>query len=320
MVETISHSDTNLLWHEISPGVEISHLKKESGKSLYIKRLTIIGNHKKKENKSPNPIRFIFLHDVLEHHGRYLENFQKNFSVADRDLEFIFLDFEGHGLSNGTRGHLEDLDHLVDDLVLLLNNLETSNEFYLFGHGLGALVFLRFLLFKKSIEHGHLLNGFRGLIASNFYFDFGQRINPMVKLLDFLEKKSTPLSKIQLEHIKLNRVIHGIDLSFQKNIQEKYEADPLVVHRLSYQGLRAIEQGIVEIAKKAYFIDFPFLCLIGKNDPIINSEKLNLFMKSVEKKHYRVIELPDSKHDIYNDNDSGFVIKEILQWVQHAKK
>lgn len=307
-------------WHEITPGIETGHLKKTNGKSLYLKRLILESKNKKNESSDEEVVRFIFLHDALEHHGRYVETFQKNFAQQFSKIEIVFLDFEGHGLSNGTRGHIEDLDHLVDDLVLVLEHLPSVSNFFFFGHGLGALVFLRFLLFRKSLEKNHLLQGFKGLIASNFHFDFYKRVNPMVKLLDFVEKRTEPLSKIQLEHIKMNRLIHGKDLSFQKEIQEKYEADPLVVHRLSYQGLRTLELGLVDISRKAYFIDFPFLCLIGKNDPIINPEKLNLFMKSVEKKHYRVIELPDSKHDLYNDTDSGFVIKEIIQWVQHATK
>lgn len=312
-------NDVNLQipWKEVASGVEVGHLKNENGKSLYLKRF--IFAEKNKKSSSAKTLRLIFLHDILEHHGRYVESFHKNFSGQFPHLEIVFLDYEGHGLSNGTRGHIENLDQLVDDLVLVLENLEEVQNFYFFGHGLGALVFMRFLLFKKSIEKKHLLKGFSGLIASNFHFDFGKRINPMVKLLDFVEKRTEPLSKIQLEHVKLNRLVHGGDLSFQRDVQEKYEADPLVVHRLSYQGLRSLEHGLADISRKAYFIDFPFLCLIGKNDPLINLEKMNLFMKSIEKKHYRVIELPDSKHDLYNDNDSGFVIKEIIQWIQHAK-
>lgn len=306
-----------ILWTNVLESEDVGHLKSETGKSIYLRRVRV-GEALK--HKAQDRTRIVFLHDMLEHHGRYIETFKKNFSNIFLNLEIIFIDFPGHGLSNGTRGHFESLDSLVDDLGCVLDGLDPSLNFYFIGHGLGALVFLRFLLFKNAQKNKHLLNGFKGLVASNFYFDFSKRINPMVKILDLVEKRTKTLSQIHVDHIKLNRLIHGEDLSYQREVQEKYEADPLVVHRMSYHSLRSMEQGIIEISHKAYFLDFPFLCLMGKNDPIINSDKLNLFMKSIEKKFCRVIELPDSKHDLYNDNDSSFVIKEIVQWMQYEKK
>lgn len=312
MMEETSDRKDKFTWKNISPGIFTGNLKNAQSKGIYLKRIFIGSNKPEKITK-----RIVFLHDLLEHHGRYEECILANKQLWNSSVEIIFLDFAGHGLSSGSRGHIESLDYLVDDLILVLQNLDPIKELYFFGHGIGALVFLRFLLFKKAIEHSSLLNGFSGLIASNFYFDLSKRINPMTKILDLIEKRSVATSQIQLEHIKLNRLIHGVDQSFQKEVQEKYEADPLVVHRLTYRGYRAIEEGILEISRKAYFIDFPFLCLIGKNDPIINAEKMQLFMKSIEKKHYRVIELPDSKHDLYNDTDSSFVFKEIINWVEN---
>ncbi len=309
----------NLLsWVDLSSGVSAGHFKNSKGNSLYLKRFVVNASVKKRDNKET--IRILFLHDILDHHDRYFDVFNQKFNGTFNSLEFVFLDIEGHGLSNGTRGHVDNIDDLVTDVFEILSRLEKVDHLYFFGHGFGALIFLRFLLFNRTKEKNELLVKFKGLIASSFYFDFENILNPMIKILNYIEKRTTPMTSIQMSHIKMNRLIHGHDLSHQREVQEKYESDPLVVHRLSFNGLRVIEEALKEIIHKAYFIDFPFLCLVGKNDPLINHQKINLFMKSVEKKHFQVIELSDSKHDIYNDTDSGFVIKEIIQWIKNAKK
>lgn len=280
----------------------IAQLKNFNGDTLYIKRIRFSKNPKK---------TIFFLHDVLEHHDRHANSIVEHFKDQGFSDELIFLDFPGHGLSSGTRGHFSHIEELVENFILVLTNIKHAGEFYFWGHGVGALVALHFCLYGKALVHQELMKNFKGMIAANFYFDLTSRLNPMVKLLEVVEQSDA----LSVSHVKLNRLIWGKDQSFQRNVQEAYEADPLVIHRLSYQAYRTIEGLAAKISQKAYFIDFPILFLAGKSDPLINLEKTQLFVKSIEKKYYRLIELPDSKHDLYNDSDSSFVLKEILNWV-----
>ncbi|MCK6594791.1 MAG: lysophospholipase [Bacteriovoracaceae bacterium] len=281
---------------------EITQLKNQHSDTLYIKRVRF--------SKNPKSTIYFF-HDVLDHHDRYAKSMIEYFKQHGFQDELVFMDYPGHGLSSGTRGHLNSIDDLVENLILVLTKIPHAGSFYFWGHGLGALLGLHFCLYGKALVYQDLMKNFKGMIASNFYFEFSERLNPMIKLLEVVERNDA----LSVSHVKLNRLVWGKDQSYQKNVQEHYEADPLNIHRMSYQAYRTIEGLAAKISQKAYFIDFPVLFLVGKSDPLINLEKTQLFVKSIEKKYYKLIELPDSKHDLYNDTDSSFVFKEILNWV-----
>lgn len=281
---------------------EITHLKNQKGDTLYVKRVRFSAHPKK---------TIFFLHDVLDHHDRYAKAIIDHFKKLNFSDELVFLDYPGHGLSSGTRGHFDSIDELVENFILILNTVKHSGSFLFWGHGVGALLALHFCLYGKALVYQDLMKDFKGIIAANFYFELAGRLNPMIKLLEVVERNEA----LSVSHVKLNRLILGKDQSYQRSVQENYEADPLVIHRMSYQAYKAIEGLASRISQKAYFIDFPILFLAGKSDPLTSLEKTQLFVKSIEKKYYRLIELPDSKHDLYNDSDSGFVLKEILSWV-----
>jgi len=80
------------------------------------------------------------------------------------------MDFMGHGLSSGTRGHFDDFDNLVDDVMFMLSHLEKQKDeqWILLGHGLGGVTILDLMG-----QYQHLVSPLVDkIILSNFTLKF----------------------------------------------------------------------------------------------------------------------------------------------------
>ena len=116
-------------------------------------------------------IHLFILHDAGDYHGRYkfLPEFLSH-KMGER-IVFTFIDLKGHGLSSGTRGHLDDFDEYCEDLEYLMNmtpRLESRISNIILGNGMGSLLALRYFQ-----EYAHKVSSeLSGLILSNPLLSF----------------------------------------------------------------------------------------------------------------------------------------------------
>ncbi len=302
MIEQFFSTDKNIIWYEIDSEQSITQLKISPEISIHLRRVQL--------GKEPRR-SIIFAHDILDHHGRFLDSFIENFKKMKADASLYFFDLRGHGLSSGHRGNIHHIEESIGDFSRILNSLKPEGDLYFWGHGFGALIFYHYFLYGHALSDTPLLKNFKGIIGSNFYLDFSERSNPMLKILDFLKDKNVK----SIPPVKINRLIYGRDQSLHQKVCEEYESDPLVIHRMSYQTQRMIEKAVLDLSRKAYFIDFKTLMIRSSGDPLIHHEKYQVFVKTLEKKYYRLIDLSDAKHDLYNDPDSSYIFKEVLNWI-----
>ncbi len=303
MLEKSSNLMDDKIWHKIDLEQSIAQLKISNEISLHIRKVQL----------GKNPIcNILFSHDILDHHGRVLDSFVRNFKKLNIEISLYFYDLRGHGLSSGHRGNIHQIEESIEDFSKVLNFINPDKNFYFWGHGFGALICYHYFLYGHALSDSSLLKNFKGIIASNFYLDFSSRSNPMLKILDFLKDKNVK----SIPPVKINRLIFGRDQSLHQKVCENYETDPLVVHRMSYQTERMIEKAVLDLSRKAYFIDFNTLMIRSSGDPLVNHEKYQLFVKTLEKKYYKLIDLSDAKHDLYNDPDSSYIFKEVLNWIK----
>ena len=113
-----------------------------------------------------NIIHLFILHDAGDYHDRY--KFLPEFlscKMGER-IVFTFIDLKGHGLSSGTRGHLDDFDEYCEDLEYLMNmtlRLDSRISNIILGNGMGSLLALRYFQ-----EYAHKVSSeLSGLILSN---------------------------------------------------------------------------------------------------------------------------------------------------------
>jgi len=82
----------------------------------------------------------IFLHGYAEHSGRYSRHFE---DLNEMGFHVACLDHQGHGRSDGDRGHIPLVEDMVSDVCQLLDILDNDPAYdslpkILFGHSFGG--------------------------------------------------------------------------------------------------------------------------------------------------------------------------------------
>lgn len=286
-------------------------IKEDSLSAVYTSSLTsstskerIYCKHfEKLKKESGEEVQFVILHDLLDHHGRYIHLAPFLFEKIPNCHDIYFVDFKGHGLSSGTRGHIENAQEYVLDTVAFLKQLPHKKTI-LVGQGLGALVGLKIVAdFDDEIKLDII-----GFVASN----------PFLKLES---KGSQILDQIHqwrnfFERIHTMRLFHSAEWIGDELRAARYQNDPLVLHRATWKTISEVNQLITDILPLSYFIKVPVLFLVGENDSYGHPQKVELFAKALSREYTRVIKYSSSKHDIFNDIEEDKVLHDIYNWVE----
>jgi alpha-beta hydrolase superfamily lysophospholipase len=291
-------------WKKISEQESISHFESSQDKqNIYIKKW-----HARSPIEKGKVI--FLLHDLCQYHGRF-ESLIHWYQDQDPSATFVSMDFVGHGLSSGTRGHFDHLDFLVKDLLYMFQEekKESNDSWYVLAHGLGGLTILSLLnkypnLFEKKID---------GLILSNFILNFKQ--NSLSKLL------STSISKYQFgSRIRGEKVFDSHHLTCDLNEMIIYDQDSLVSHRPTQASLLAIKTKMKNINRDAYFLDWPVLVLYSSNDYYQGHKNIEYFLKGIKKNLLTEKNYSNLKHDLYNERDKLMVFNDLFNWINNNEK
>lgn len=255
-----------------------------------------------------NERNLLILHDLLDHHGRYDELAQYARASGDFPYQVFWMDFKGHGLSSGVRGHVENFDEYCWDVLEMLEIIKKNQRpIVVLGQGLGALVILKMLnptsQFAESFQEG-----IEGLILVNpiLHFNF--------EWPDFkvgLLKKMIPT----VNRLKVPVRIKGHQLCTDPIKADLFDRDPLVLSKLSLGLLGEVIQAGVDVRRMSYFIDLPTLFLVSQNDFLISSEQIYLYQKGLPKDLSCYYDYPHARHDLLNDKNREIVFNDIIDWL-----
>lgn len=296
-----------LAWKKLENNIRVTQfISASTGKDkVYVKRFDAL---KKDPHRN---ITIFLLHDVGQYHGRFLSfiNWTRN---RHPGISFVAMDFVGHGLSSGTRGHIQGFETLVEDFLFLLNhsdrNSDAHEKWLIMGQGLGGLVALDLVNRHPELVEQKI----SGLILSNFILRFSSALleieNQMTDALSGLKKLAG--------HFRPIRVLKGEDmLSLPLDILS-YEQDPLVVHRPTLITIKEIQNKVANIYQDSYFIGKPLLLLKSERDNLINAIGIDYFAKGVKKELLTEKKYSLMKHDLYNESDKEIVFQDIIGWMK----
>ncbi len=273
--------------------------------TIFFKRL----KYKHENTKDDFNLNFIFIHDLLEYHGRYLDIANRLLQSFKNRSSVSLIDLRGHGLSTGTRHYVEDFESFSKDLILFLRYLKIVNEdeknkFIIVGQGMGALVCLdAYLKSRDQID---------GLIISN------PILKSFIPFVDILSKNNQYLKWPYLA-IKLPFHLNGFDIVKNIDLAEKFNSDPLVGHYMTLGLMLETLDCIKKVKKKSYLIDKPTLMLTSKDSTISDYNMSKIFYKSLDKDHVSYSEFDRMKHDILNCENRKIVFKTIISWLNEKK-
>ncbi|MBR9913124.1 MAG: alpha/beta hydrolase [Gammaproteobacteria bacterium] len=243
----------------------------------------------------------VIAHGLSEHSGRY-QPFAEHF--VERGFQLHALDHEGHGRSDGRRGHVGRFSDYIDALSRLIDTLLArypQQPCYLVGHSMGGVISANYLLAHQAKLAGCVLSG--AALAT------GDVIGPRQKqLLKLLSRIVPRVPLVSLE---------GDAVSRDPNVVKAYEEDPLVFRgkasaRLLAEILTSADRALARAAE----IELPLLILHGGDDKLANASGSAKLFERVSSTDKQLQIYTGLYHEIFLEPEREQVYADILAWLE----
>lgn len=247
------------------------------------------------------PARVVVVpHGYAEHSGRYEH---VGSWLAERGCAVHAYDHQGHGHSDGKRGHAASLDSLVDDLetfVGLVREEHPGLPLFVFGHSMGGLVALAYAVTREP--------ELTGLVSSAAALDVADP-PPLSARLALL------LLRPLLPRVSMPRPVADAALSRDPEVGRAYRADPLVFQTMTLALAAAIYGGGQRTLAAAANVAVPTFLLHGEADPLIPANGSRKFSQAVSVPGSALRIYPELRHEILNEPEWESVLGDALEWL-----
>ncbi len=248
---------------------------------------------------------FVLTHGYAEHSGRYEH---VGSWLAARGSAVHAFDHQGHGQSDGKRGHAASLDALVDDLDLAVEHARAEHPelpLYVLGHSMGGLVALAHAALRRPRLDG-VVSSAAALV-----------IDPPPNAL---ERLGLRLLRPLLPKLSLPREIDDAALSRDPEVGRAYRADPLVFQTMTLGLAGAIYYGGQQTLAAASQTQVPALLLHGADDPIASPTGSSRFAAALSSPDSELRVIPGLRHEILNEPEWETVLGDILDWIERRER
>lgn len=238
----------------------------------------------------------LLVHGLAEHSGRYEH---VGAQLAEAGVDAYAYDQRGFGASGGPRASVERWSQLHDDLeerIAALRSFAPARPLVLFGHSLGALVSLGYVLDGRSRPDLLVLSApaigatiplwQRALIGSL------RRVTPGLLLSNRLD----------------TRVLSG-----DPDVQARYLADPLNQHKSTVRFAHAAFGEQRRVARALDRLALPTLVVHGAEDRLVPTATSAVLegRPGVTRRVY-----PGTRHELHNEPVAREEIDDIVGWVR----
>ena len=241
------------------------------------------------------------VHGFGEHSGRYGNVIAE---ATARGMTVYGFDHRGHGRSPGQRGHIDRWEDYRGDVKAFLGMVGKNmpnQPIFLFGHSMGALIALDYLLRYPE--------GLRGAIISGAPFEPVGVAKPYLVTLARILSRIWPKFSLSL----------GLDptrLSRDREVVKAYEADPLVHGVASVRWGTETLKPIAWVKGRAGEVRIPILLIHGGADRINAPDGSRSFFEKVSLPDRELKIYPGSFHEPHNDLDYRQVVKDVFHWLE----
>ena len=240
---------------------------------------------------APDP-RYLALiaHGIAEHARRY--DHVAAALLASGAAVYV-PDHYGHGLSDGQRALVEDIDVHVDDLHLVADLARAEHPdlpLVLIGHSLGGIIATRY-----AQRH---MTELTALVLSAPVIGGNPAFEPLLEM--------DPIPDVPLDPAMLSR---------DPTVGEAYAADDLVYHgplqRLTLQTIFAAGPIIAQGPK----LDLPTLWMHGENDPLAPYQETREAVDRIRTDQVAEAFYPGARHEIFNETNRAEVIGDAITFI-----
>lgn len=248
----------------------------------------------------PTKAVVLLVHGIGEHSGRYTHVLAH---LAENGYAVYAIDHRGHGRSEGLRFYLPSFDLAVDDLALYLDQIEAahpSQKVFVYGHSMGALIGLLFVL-----RHQDRLAGF---VSSGTPLTVGSGVPKLV----------VQLAQILAQIAPKARVIMLADnaLSRDPAVEDALKADPLVNQGRQRIGTVAELVNQAQVARSQLDqLHIPLLVLHGGGDKITPPSGSDFLYTQARSTDKTIQIYPGLYHELHNEPEKTEILADIVAWM-----
>ncbi|WP_228024566.1 alpha/beta hydrolase [cf. Phormidesmis sp. LEGE 11477] len=265
------------------------------------------------ESQTPTDIKGVLaiVHGLGEHSGRYCRIVR---GLTDAGYAVFGFDNQGHGKSEGQRGHInrwQDYRDNTQAFLSLIRQQEPTAPLFLMGHSLGGLIVLDYVLRSADSAEFAALD-VKGLIVSAPPFQpttgtASRRRMILARLLSGL-----------LPRLSLSMNLSQGGLSRDPSVSDQAADDPLthssVTLRWGSETLSTLDWVKDHIDR----LSLPLLLTHGEADPIISPSGSKEIFQQVNSPDKTLKLYPGSYHEPHNDLDADTVVSDLLRWIETA--
>ncbi len=239
------------------------------------------------------------VHGLGEHSGRYAHVGQ---ALTEAGFALAGFDLRGHGKSGGPRGHIPSFDAFMDDIEEFhkqLNERFIELPRFLYGHSLGGILVLNYILRRKPDFKGVISTG-AGLRTS-LEEQTGKIV--MARVLGTLLPNATIPSGLNPH-----------DISRDQEVVQTYIDDPLVHDRMTLGFGKIMLSALPWTFEHAHEFSLPLLIMHGTADKLGYPRGSEEFAGYV--KQDCTLKLWDGlHHEIHNEPEQDDVFAFTIDWM-----
>jgi alpha-beta hydrolase superfamily lysophospholipase len=238
----------------------------------------------------------LLVHGLAEHSGRYEH---VGAWLAEAGIDTHAYDQRGFGASGGPRASIDRWSQLHDDLeerVVALRSVAPARPLVLFGHSLGGLISLGYVLDGRAWPDLLVLSA----PAIGATVPLWQRV-----LVGSLRRVSPGM-------FLSNRLDTNV-LSSDPDVRARYRSDPLNQHKSTVRFAHAAFAEQRRVATSLDRLSIPTLVVHGGDDRLVptwTSASLE-GRPGVTRRVY-----PDTRHELHNEPVAAQEIGEMVSWVR----
>ena len=241
---------------------------------------------------------------IIHGAGEHVDRYQHLVDILVPD-GFILTGYDqcGHGKSEGPRGHINSWSEYREDCHCYLGQIRDSAPdlpFFLYGHSMGTLIVLDYIL--------HYPEGLQGVILS------GTALEPLDAAPPLLVRVAKVMSRV-IPGFSMKVKLEGSALSRDPEVAAAYMNDPLVhwtrSARWGTESLNVIE----EIKGRLAEIDLPTLILHGEFDPLVAAAGAEQLYDQIQHPDKTIKVYAEGLHEPHNDVNYRQTVADIRDWM-----
>jgi len=239
---------------------------------------------------------------MVHGHGEHVLRYEHWAELFNRNnIGFTGVDLPGHGRSDGKRGHVRNeaiLNEMIDVLIRECGKTFAGLPVFLYGHSLGGVIVLNYLLKKNPKIKGAIVTS----PALKLAFEPGK-----AKLALAAVMKSIMPGLIQPTGLPVEYLSHN------KAVVEKYVKDPLVHGKISVGLFHSWMNSSAYCLSHAPELKVPLLLVHGSDDKVCSPEGSIEFAGKTGLAQLRIWE--GGYHELHNELFKQEVFDYILTWI-----